>query len=101
GNYFGILGMATALVVATVVAFDTDVVGLGAVLLVVAVVVGAGIGLQLARTVEMTGMPEPIALLHSFVGLAAVLVGWNGSLHIEAHPDSADTQVLEGAGLLG
>ncbi|WP_232680052.1 Re/Si-specific NAD(P)(+) transhydrogenase subunit beta [Nocardioides sp. R-C-SC26] len=101
GNYFGILGMATALVVATVVAFDTDVDGLGAVLLVVAVVVGAGIGLQLARTVEMTGMPELIALLHSFVGLAAVLVGWNGYLHIEAHPDSVDTQVLEGAGLLG
>jgi NAD/NADP transhydrogenase beta subunit len=33
----------------------------------------------LARKVEMTGMPELIAMLHSFVGLAAVLVGWNSS----------------------
>ena len=31
----------------------------------------------------MTGMPELIALLHSFVGLAAVLVGWNGYLEVE------------------
>ena len=46
--------------------------------------VGAAIGLWRARVVEMTGMPELIALLHSFVGLAAVLVGWNGYLHVEA-----------------
>ena len=42
--------------------------------------VGGAIGLWRARVVEMTGMPELIALLHSFVGLAAVLVGWNGAL---------------------
>src|SRR5204863_2619339 len=42
--------------------------------------IGAAIGLWRARVVEMTGMPELIALLHSFVGLAAVLVGWNGHL---------------------
>ncbi|MFK4836046.1 NAD(P)(+) transhydrogenase (Re/Si-specific) subunit beta [Microbacterium sp. ZW T2_14] len=53
----------------------------GLVLLVVAVVVGGAIGLWRARVVEMTGMPELIALLHSFVGLAAVLVGWNGALY--------------------
>src|SRR5919107_1325160 len=46
--------------------------------------VGAAIGLWRARRVEMTGMPELIALLHSFVGLAAVLVGWNGYLSVEA-----------------
>ena len=50
------------------------------VLLLVAVAIGAAIGLWRARVVEMTGMPELIALLHSFVGLAAVLVGWNGYL---------------------
>ena len=49
-------------------------------LLAVAVVIGAAIGLWRARQVEMTGMPELIAILHSFVGLAAVLVGWNGYL---------------------
>ena len=37
------------------------------------------IGIWRARWVEMTGMPELIAILHSFVGLAAVLVGWNSS----------------------
>ena len=46
--------------------------------------IGAAIGLWRARVVEMTGMPELIALLHSFVGLAAVLVGWNGYLLVEA-----------------
>jgi NAD(P) transhydrogenase subunit beta len=50
-------------------------------------VVGAAIGLWRARRVEMTGMPELIAILHSFVGLAAVLVGWNGYLSVEARPD--------------
>ena len=39
------------------------------------------------RRVEMTGMPELIAILHSFVGLAAVLVGWNGYLSVEANRD--------------
>jgi H+-translocating NAD(P) transhydrogenase subunit beta len=45
-----------------------------------AIVVGAAIGLWRAKIVEMTGMPELIAALHSFVGLAAVLIGWNGHL---------------------
>ena len=50
--------------------------------------IGAAIGLWRARKVEMTGMPELIAMLHSFVGLAAVLVGWNGYLEVEAtRPD--------------
>ena len=53
-------------------------------------VVGGGIGLWRARVVEMTGMPELIALLHSFVGLAAVLVGWNGYLEVEADGRGAD-----------
>jgi NAD(P) transhydrogenase subunit beta len=47
-------------------------------------VVGAALGIWRARRVEMTGMPELIAVLHSFVGLAAVLVGWNGYLSVEA-----------------
>ncbi|MBB3045337.1 Re/Si-specific NAD(P)(+) transhydrogenase subunit beta [Nocardioides sp. LMS-CY] len=101
GNYFGILGMAIALVATVALAIDTDIESVGLVLLLVAVALGAVIGLQLARTVEMTGMPELIALLHSFVGLAAVLVGWNGYLHIEHHPDGVDAVVLEAAGLLG
>jgi NAD(P) transhydrogenase subunit beta len=61
-------------------------IGLG--LLVVVVVIGAAIGLWRARVVAMTGMPELIALLHSFVGLAAVLVGWNGALDSASVPDN-------------
>jgi NAD(P) transhydrogenase subunit beta len=56
----------------------------GVVLLVVAVLIGAVIGVIRANRVAMTGMPELIALFHSFVGLAAVLVGWNGYLEVEA-----------------
>jgi NAD(P) transhydrogenase subunit beta len=54
---------------------------LGAGLLVGALAIGAVIGLWRAKVVAMTGMPELIALFHSFVGLTAVLVGWNGALH--------------------
>jgi NAD(P) transhydrogenase subunit beta len=56
----------------------------GVALLVIAMVIGAVIGLWRARVVEMTGMPELIAMLHSFVGLAAVLVGWDGYYEVEA-----------------
>ncbi|MEO7942210.1 MAG: NAD(P)(+) transhydrogenase (Re/Si-specific) subunit beta, partial [Marmoricola sp.] len=84
GNTFGIAGMTLALIATIALAADHDISGTGFILLVVAMVVGAAIGLWRARVVEMTGMPELIALLHSFVGLAAVLVGWNGYLHVEA-----------------
>ena len=53
-------------------------------LLIAAVLIGAAVGLFRASRVAMTGMPELIALFHSFVGLAAVLVGWNGYLEVEA-----------------
>ncbi len=84
GVVYGIVGMAIALVATVALVLDTvDAENTGSlpiVLLVVAVVIGATIGLRLAVVVEMTSMPELIALLHSFVGLAAVLVGWNGYL---------------------
>jgi NAD(P) transhydrogenase subunit beta len=79
GVLFGISGMTIALVATFIVVADlADTTSV--VLLLIAVVIGAAIGLWRARVVEMTGMPELIALLHSFVGLAAVLVGWNGYL---------------------
>jgi NAD(P) transhydrogenase subunit beta len=83
GNAFGIAGMAIALLATGALVAD-DVAGGYTALVLAAVAVGAAIGLQRARRVEMTGMPELIALLHSFVGLAAVLVGWNGYLTVEA-----------------
>jgi NAD(P) transhydrogenase subunit beta len=88
GNTYGILGMALALgatgwLVAIGLAAQPNAT-LGLSLLIGAVVIGATIGLWRARVVEMTAMPQLIALFHSFVGLAAVLVGWNGAL-ADAH----------------
>lgn len=85
GLSFGIAGMALALVATIVLVLDNEPATIGIALMAVAVVVGAGIGIMRARSVQMTEMPELIALLHSFVGLAAVLVGWNGYLEPELH----------------
>ena len=97
GNVFGIAGMAIALA-ATIGLATRSATAIGITLLVVAMLVGAAIGLWRARRVEMTGMPELIAILHSFVGLAAVLVGWNGYLSVE-RLGAAQTEVP--ADLLG
>ncbi|HWQ78695.1 MAG TPA: Re/Si-specific NAD(P)(+) transhydrogenase subunit beta [Anaerovoracaceae bacterium] len=72
GNIFGIVGMGIALV-ATISSANLD----AFVYILVAMAIGALIGARLALKVEMTGMPELVACLHSFVGLAAVLVGYN------------------------
>ncbi|MGE0820056.1 MAG: Re/Si-specific NAD(P)(+) transhydrogenase subunit beta, partial [Candidatus Nanopelagicales bacterium] len=100
GTTFGIAGMAVALAAtfALVLGRGIDAAPLAA--LVVAVLIGAAIGLWRARIVEMTGMPELIALLHSFVGLAAVLVGWASYLHVEAHLDGTEAGLLDAEGLL-
>lgn len=101
GNIFGIIGMAIALIATIGLAFHRDIEALGVGLLIGATVIGAAIGLWRARVVEMTGMPELIALLHSFVGLAAVLVGWNGYLHVERHAGGAEAALLRHEGMLG
>ncbi|MGY3100566.1 NAD/NADP transhydrogenase beta subunit [Ewingella americana] len=75
GNIYGITGMAIALI-ATILGPDSGNVGW----IIVAMVIGGAIGIYLARKVEMTEMPELVAILHSFVGLAAVLVGFNSYL---------------------
>ena len=71
GNYYGMAGMALALV-ATVF----GVVSGNYVILAAAMIAGAVVGLVLAKKVQMTQMPELVAILHSMVGLAAVLVGY-------------------------
>src|SRR3954452_6976313 len=66
GNAYGIAGMAVAL--AATIGLATRSITAGAVgLIAVAMLIGAAIGLWRARRVEMTGMPELIAVLHSFV----------------------------------
>jgi len=94
GNLSGIVGMAIAVMVTAAgwashpgrdLASDLEAIGL----LGAALVVGGAIGAVLARRVEMTGMPELVAVLHSFVGLAAVLVGFASYLSPSAaamHP---------------
>jgi NAD(P) transhydrogenase subunit beta len=71
GNLFGIIGMGVALI-ATIL----GVVTANYAVLVGALAVGGAIGIVLARRVQMTQMPELVAILHSLVGLAAVLVGF-------------------------
>ncbi|MDQ6751887.1 MAG: Re/Si-specific NAD(P)(+) transhydrogenase subunit beta [Actinomycetota bacterium] len=99
GVVYGISGMAIALAATIWLtlqnAWGADQGRRGLVLLVIAVLIGGAIGLWRARVVEMTGMPELIALLHSFVGLAAVLVGWNG--HLEAPTLPADLSAIHHA----
>jgi NAD(P) transhydrogenase subunit beta len=89
GNLYGMLGMALAVGVAGALWLSQGVAGHGPglALLMGAVLAGSAIGAVLARRVEMTGMPELVAILHSFVGLAAVLVGISSYLapHATAH----------------
>ena len=73
GNLFGMIGMALA-VLATV--FGPQVSLSGVPWIIVALLIGAGVGLYAAKTVQMTQMPELVALMHSLVGLAACLVGF-------------------------
>ncbi len=73
GNAFGMIGMTLA-VLATV--FGPRVTSAGVGWIVGALVVGGGIGLFAAKKVQMTQMPELVALMHSLVGLAACLVGF-------------------------
>ncbi len=87
GNWFGIVGMSIALV-ATIASPSVH----GVVYILVAMAIGGAIGARLALKVEMTQMPELVAVLHSFVGLAAVLVGFNS--FIELLPSSGGKLVL-------
>jgi NAD(P) transhydrogenase subunit beta len=85
GNYYGIIGMIIA-ILATALGESAE----GHGLLITVMIIAAVIGVILAKKVEMTSMPQLVAILHSFVGLAAVLVGFCSYL-------DSDTQKLVGA----
>ncbi|MEL7459376.1 MAG: NAD(P)(+) transhydrogenase (Re/Si-specific) subunit beta [Pseudomonadota bacterium] len=90
--WYGIAGMAIA-VLATLI-------GPGAglwLLSLVLIAIGAVVGHQLATRVEMTQMPELVAIMHSLVGLAAVFVGFNADLMINA----VSALYVENGGMLG
>ncbi|MDC2824510.1 Re/Si-specific NAD(P)(+) transhydrogenase subunit beta [Rodentibacter pneumotropicus] len=87
GCWFGIVGMTIALV-ATIFGPHSE----GTFWIIIAMIIGGVIGVQRALKVEMTEMPELVAILHSFVGLAAVLVGFNsyGLHNIPMMPNGLD-----------
>ena len=80
GNWYGITGMAIALI-ATVLGVVTQHYSI----LLAALVVGGSIGLLAARRVQMTQMPELVAILHSLVGVAAVAVGFANFMDPDKH----------------
>ncbi len=87
GNLYGMIGMAVAVgATATASAIDQYPLMIGA------LVVGGGVGALMAARVAMTAMPELVALLHSFVGAAAVLVGW--SLYLDAAGHAGGRTIL-------
>lgn len=79
GNLFGISGMVIA-IIATI--WGSQDASIGSILS--AMIIGGVIGAFVAMRVEMTGMPQLVAILHSFVGLAAVLVGYANYMDPEA-----------------
>ena len=80
GNWYGITGMTIALL-ATIFGVVTQ----NYVELMVALAAGGGIGILLAKRVQMTDMPELVAILHSLVGLAAVMVGYANFMDPSVH----------------
>ncbi len=84
GVMYGIIGMLIA-ILATVMGAGVE----GHVYIIAAIAIASVIGVLLARRVEMTSMPQLVAILHSFVGLAAVLVGFGS--YLDPH-----TQALQG-----
>ncbi len=85
GVVYGIVGMAIA-IISTVLGAGVQ----GHVYLIIALSIASVIGIIVARKVEMTSMPQLVAILHSFVGLAAVLVGFGSYL-------DPSTQLLQGS----
>ena len=81
GNLYGMIGMTIA-VLATI--FGPQVTGAGIPWIIGAMLIGGSIGLYAAKTVQMTQMPELVALMHSMVGLAAMLVGFSTFIDPEA-----------------
>lgn len=90
GNIFGMTGMLIAILATIMAAEVTSYLNIA-----IAMAVGGSIGAFLAKRVEMTGMPELVAMLHSFVGLAAVLVGYASYLDPNAHFTGVEKNIHE------
>ena len=81
--WYGIVGMGIA-VIATLAGPQVD----AGLMLIIVLLIGGAIGAAVANSVEMTGMPQLVAALHCFVGLAAVFIGINSDLTVGELPDA-------------
>jgi NAD(P) transhydrogenase subunit beta len=88
GVWYGIVGMIIA-ILATVLGDKVQ----GHIYIIAAIAIASVIGIIVARKVEMTAMPQLVAILHSFVGLAAVLVGFGSYLGLDVHPITDATEL--------
>ncbi|MBH0044768.1 Re/Si-specific NAD(P)(+) transhydrogenase subunit beta [Pseudoalteromonas sp. NZS11_1] len=88
GNWYGISGMVIALF-ATVLGVVTN----NYIELMIALLVGGSIGLLVAKRVQMTAIPELIAILHSLVGLAAIMVGYANFADASSHFTGIDLTI--------
>lgn len=90
GNYYGMIGMAIA-IVATALSAAVN----AYVVLILALLIGGAIGAKAALKVEMTQMPELVAIMHSLVGMAAVLVGFANFLDTEVSFSGVEKTIHE------
>ncbi|MCC7122100.1 MAG: Re/Si-specific NAD(P)(+) transhydrogenase subunit beta [Gammaproteobacteria bacterium] len=90
GNYYGMVGMAIAVIATVLGPKVTSVVPI-----VIAMLIGGSIGLTAAKRVQMTQMPELVAAMHSLVGLAAVLIGFASYLDPSAHFTGVEKTIHE------
>ena len=95
GNFYGIIGMVIA-VAATLFGHEVQAYGI----IVAGVAIGAVIGIILAMRIQMTAMPQLVAALHSFVGMAAVLVAI-GTFLITGHPEATMMAELSAGVIIG
>jgi H+-translocating NAD(P) transhydrogenase subunit beta len=89
GVFYGIIGMAIA-ILATIMGQGVE----GITYIIAAISIASVIGILLAAKVEMTSMPQLVAILHSFVGLAAVLVGFGSSIGSSTHALSPTEHII-------
>ena len=106
GNWFGIIGIALA-IIATILTFYGNNADGSAVVenhfmgrmitTLIMIAIGVAAGIVIASRVQMTQMPQLVAILHSFVGLAAVFVGISSHLSKEVHlePNEPSTEIVE------
>ena len=93
GNLFGMIGMAIAVITTLIIGEN-----LIALMILLPIALGGAIGFVAAKKVQMTKMPELVALMHSFVGLAAVLIALAAVLNpIEVHTTAQRVELFIGA----